>query len=228
RSAPDPNQLPTPAAALDGPLGRWLDGYHATRDAVVALRARIHLAPDPDVVPPALEAADGRTLTVRGPAIGGRLQAAGFQDTLGIVVFAQLWLAAFVVWLGTRSLPVSIAAALAGLSTQTGMLAAMAYLEVPLSAALLPALLLGGASASIAAGRACRAIDAKTPLFATGLLVVSACQGVAGLALVASSIPLWTQIGTVAAVGAVLASGTGLFVAPGLAQLLRRSPKEAA
>ncbi|MEM6295720.1 MAG: hypothetical protein AAGA54_30895, partial [Myxococcota bacterium] len=59
RSASDPNQVPTPAAALEGPLGRWIGGYLETRDDVGARRARSHRPPDPPVVPPAREAADG-------------------------------------------------------------------------------------------------------------------------------------------------------------------------
>ncbi len=227
RSASDPDQLPTPAAALDGPLSRWIGRYLSTQDDTVRLESQVHLDPDPQVLPPPLETADARVLELVGPAIGGRRQAAGFQDWLGIFALVQLWLAAFVVWLGTRSFPVALAAGLAGLSTQTGVLAAMVPLGLPLSPAMLPVLLLAGAAASIAAGRACRAVDSRTPLFATGLLVVSACQGVAALALIASAIPVWTQVGYVAAIGAVLASGTGLFVAPGLARMLRPLGKDA-
>ena len=86
---------------------------------------------------------------------------------------------------------------------------------------MIPVLLLCGAAAAIAAGRACRAVDLERPLFAMGLVVTSACQVVAGLALVASDVPLWTQAGYVAAIGAATASGTGLFIAPGLTRLLR-------
>jgi hypothetical protein len=54
-----------------------------------------------------------------------------------------------------------------------------------------------------------------------GLVVVSACQVAAGLALVLTGVPQWMQVGWVAAIGAAVASGAGLFVAPGLARLLR-------
>lgn len=227
RSASDPDQLPTPEAALDGPLARWILGYVTETAQGVAIEHRIHLTADRSVLPPKIGTENGDALKVHGPAIGGREQARELFDWLGAMALGQLWLAAFVVWIGTRSLPISMAAALAGLSTQTGMLAAMIPLGVPLSPAVIPVLLLSGAAASIAAGRACRSIDGETPLFATGLLVVSTCQGVAGLALVASTIPLWSQLGAVASVGAVLASGTGLFMAPGLVRLLRRPEKDA-
>jgi hypothetical protein len=73
----------------------------------------------------------------------------------------------------------------------------------------------------IAAGRACRAIDLGRPFYATGLLVASFCQISAGAALVASKFAVYEQLGTVIIVGSALGSGIGLFVAPGLAVLMR-------
>ena len=224
RSAADPDRLPTPAAALEGPLARWIRGYVVERPDGVALVSRIHLAPDPDVLPPALQTADGRTLVVHGPAIGGRMQAATFLDRLGLAAGAQLWLAAFVIWLATRRVSVAIASSLAGACVQAGVLLAMRYLDIPLSPALLPVFLLAGAAATVAAARACRAATAGTPVFATGVLAAGVAQAAAGLALAASPVPLWADIGMAAAAGSLLASGVGLFVGPGLAALFDRRP----
>ncbi len=226
RSAADPDRLPTPAAALEGPLGPWIRGYVVEHDGTVALQARIHLAPDPNVLPPALETPDGRTLVVRGPAIGGRMQAGAFFDRLGLATGALLWLGAFVVWLAMRRFSTALASALAGACVLAGMLAALRLLEVPLSPALLPVFLLASSGAVVSAARACRAAGRGTPVSATGLLAAGLAQSFAGLALAASTIPLWGDVGIAAAAGSLLASGVGLFVAPGLAVLLDRQTKE--
>lgn len=225
RSAADPDQVPTPAAALEGPLGRWIRGYMVEHSGGVALQARIHLAPDPDVLPPALQTPDGRTLVVLGPAIGGRMQASSFLDRLGLATGSQLWLAAFIVWLAVRRFSVAIASALAGLSVQAGVLLAMRLLGVSLSPALLPIFLVAGAAATFAAAAACRSTESRTPIFATGVLAAGVAQATAGLALSTSAIPLWADVGVAAAAGSLLASGIGLFVGPGLAALLDRTAR---
>lgn len=228
RSAADPDRVPTPAAALEGPLARWIRGYAVEDEDGVSLQARIHLAPDPDVLPPALETPDGRTLVVHGPAIGGRVQARTFLDRLGLAAGAQLWLGAFIVWLAVRQFSVALASALAGATVQAGVLLAMKLTGVPLSPAVLPVFLLAGAAATVASARACRSAGAGTPVFATGVLAAGVGQATAGLALAASPIPLWADIGVAAAAGSLLASGVGLFVGPGLAALLERPPREEA
>jgi hypothetical protein len=101
------------------------------------------------------------------------------------------------------------------------VLAVMVPLKMPLGPHLVPALLLVGASALVAGARACRAVDLGRPFYAVGLLVTGLCQVVAGLALMATGVPLWAQIGLCVAIGSSIASGAGLFVAPGLARLLR-------
>ncbi len=225
RSAADPDRVPTPAAALDGPLGPWIRGYVIERPGGVALEARIHLAPDPDVLPPALQTPDGRTLLVQGPAIGGRTQASSFLKRLGLAAGAQLWLGAFVVWLAVRRFSVAIASGLAGVSVQAGVLLALRLLDVSLSPALLPIFLLTGAAATVAAAGACRASDSGTPVFASGVLAAGVAQATAGLALAASPIALWADMGLAATAGSLLASGIGLFVGPGLAALLERASR---
>ena len=224
RSAADPDRVPTPGAALEGPLARWIRGYVVERDGAVALQARIHLAPDPDVLPPALQTPDGRTLTVVGPAIGGRMQARTFLDRLGLAAGAQLWLGALLVWITARRFSVALASALAGASVQAGVLVALRLMGITLSPALLPVFLIAGAAATAAAARACHAADTGTPVFAPGVLAAGVAQATAGLALAASPIPLWADVGIAAAAGALLASGLGLFVGPGLAALLERPP----
>lgn len=219
RSASELERAPTSAAALEGPLGHWIGRYVRETEGGFAIRNRVHLGPDPSAPMPAVTDDEGKPIALHGAAVAARLDRDRFPDQLGIWVAAQLWLGALFVWLGTRSLPVALATAITALASQTAVLAMMVPLKMPLGPHLVPALLLVGASALVAGARACRAVDLDRPLYAVGLLVTGLCQVVAGLALVASGLPLWSQIGMCVAIGASIASGAGLFVAPGLARL---------
>lgn len=221
RSASDLERAPTPAAALEGPLGHWIGRYLVEAEGGVAVRSRIELGPDPTAPVPVVVDAEGAPIELHGPAVAARIDRDRFADRLGIWVAAQLWLGALLVWLGTRSLPVALATAITALASQTAVLAVMVPLKMPLGPHIVPALLLVGASALVAGARACRAVDLGRSFYAIGLLVTGLCQVVAGLALVATGVPLWSQIGMCVAIGASIASGAGLFVAPGLARLLR-------
>lgn len=220
RGAANLDDLPTPQAALDGPLGAWIRGYLADVDGGVALVTRVHVRPDASAPVPSIENDDGEALPLVGPAVAARRDQQSFGDWLGIYVACQLWLGALAVWLGTRSLPTALACSCAALTAQTAVLAVMVPVGVGLGPALLPALLLVGAAAMIAGGRACRSVTQGERFYATGVLMSAMCQVVSGLALVASGDPLWIQVGLVVAMGAVLAAGAGLFVAPGMMRLL--------
>jgi hypothetical protein len=222
RQGGDLTQLPTPAAALDGPVGGWIRKNGVPVGEGFAIRTRVHLAGDPAAEIPAVRDGEGELVELFGPAIAARLDRASFRDWLGVWVLCQLWIGAFVVWVGTRSLATAIAAAYATLVTTSAVLIAMVPMRLPVGPHMVPALLLVGGAATIAAGRACRAVDLRRPFFATGLLVTSLCQVAAALALVASGVPLWQQFGLICALGAVFASAAGLFVAPGVCRLLRR------
>lgn len=221
RSASDLDTLPTPAAALDGPLGPWIARYLVEHDDTVGLRSRVLLRGDSSAAVPVVERASGPPIELRGPAIASRVDRAGFADWLGVYVALQLWLGALAVWLGTRSLAVALGATVAALTAQTALMAAMVPLHLAIGPDLLPALLLVGAAALVAGGRACRAVELRRPFFATGLLVTGLCQVVAGVALLSTGVPAWERIGWLTAIGAAIASGTGLFIAPGIAKLLR-------
>jgi hypothetical protein len=126
------------------------------------------------------------------------------------------------VWLGTRSLAIAASAAIATLATQAATHAGIAMFDLPFGPAVLPAWLLAGAAATVAAGRACRAVDLQRPMFVTGLIVTSLCQVAAGLALVVSPVPVWRELGGVVMIGVVAASVIGIVVAPGVCAMLRR------
>ena len=222
RGASDLETMPSAATAVQGPLGPWIDRFVETTPDGVVIGSRVHLVPDPDAAVPNVVDDQGRRVELRGPVVAARRDRDRFRDWLGIYALTAIWLGALAVWLGTRSLPVALSAAFAALVTQTAVLLVMLALGRPLGPHMVPAFLLVGAAATIASGRACRAIDLNRPLHAMGLIVTSACQVVAGLALVTTGVPVWTEIGLVAAAGAAIASGTGLFVAPGMARLLRR------
>jgi hypothetical protein len=210
---------PTAAAMLDGPLGPWLRRYQIDASS---FRAFVHLGPDVEAEVPRLVDADGKRIVLAGPAAAARRDRDDFQSWFGIWALSQMWIGAFIVWVGTRSFAVAMSAAFATLVTQCATLVAMTVLRLPLGPQVLPGILLVGAAATIAASRACRAIDLQRPLFATGLLVTSLCQAAAAIALIASDVPAWRHLGLVVAIGAATASGVGLFVAPGLCRALRR------
>lgn len=226
RGAASTNDPPTPKAALEGPLGPWIEGYLTRGSGTgVELSTRVHLHPDADAPVPRIETDEGEVIELRGPAVAARRDRQGLHDWLGIYVAAQLWLGALWVWLGTRSLPTALACSCAALAAQTALLAAMVPVGVGLGPAVLPALLLVGAAATIAGGRACRSVAQDERFYATGVLLSALCQVVVGVALVVSGEPLWSQVGLVAAMGAVLAAGAGLFVAPGMMRLFGGDPR---
>lgn len=212
---------PTGDAMLAGPLGPWLRRY--LRDGPKPeVRAFVVLEADPAAEPPEAKDAEGVSLRLFGPAIAARTDRVDFANWLGIYGLCQMWIGAFVVWLGTRSLSIAVSAAFATLATQCAVIALMSVLRIPIGPTMLPALLLVGASATIAAGRACRAIDLGRPLFASGIIVTSLCQVTAGAVLLVSGIALWRTMGLVVVLGAFTASCVGLFVAPGFCRILRR------
>jgi hypothetical protein len=220
RGATASGDLPTPTAALDGPLGPWIAGYLVEAEGGgVSLVTRVHLRPDTSAPVPRLESEDGEAVDLFGPAVAARRDRQGLHDWLGIYVAAQLWLGALAVWLGTRSLPTALGCSCAALAAQTALLAVMVPVGVGLGPAVLPAFLLVGAAAMIAGGRACRSVTQDERFYATGVLLSALCQVVAGMALVGSGDPLWAPVGLVVAMGAVLAAGAGLFVAPGMMRL---------
>lgn len=229
RGTTDLRRLPTPQAALDGPLGPWIERYTSKADSGFAVETRVHLAPGVDARAPAVQT-DRGVLRLAGPVVAMRRDRVDFRDRMALYGLIQLALGAVIVWLGTRSAAVALSAGLAGLCTQSGLLLGMALFRLPVGPHLLLAFVLVGAAAVVAAGRACRAVDLQRPLIAAGLLVTNLCQVAVGLVLVLMGEPLWAEIGMVIAFGCALASGAGLFVAPGLAALLRglaRDPKEA-
>lgn len=221
RGAGDLEDLPTPQAALEGPLGDWIRGYVDPEDGTLV--TRVHLRPGLDTVP-ALELGD-ETLTLGGPAVAARRDRRGFADGLGLFVAIQLWVGALVVWLATRRFSAALACTVAALTAQTAVLAVMVPLELPLGAALLPAILLVGAAATIAGARACRAVALDERFHATGVLLSSLCQAVAGLTLLGSGEPLWSTVGMVVGVGSLFAAGAGLFVAPGMMRVFGGGPR---
>ncbi len=212
-------QPPSAAAALAGPLGPWILSYLGEREpGEFELRARLHLRPQD-----ASAAATAAALPddIYGPALAVREDRRGFDDQLGLLTAGGLWLGALWVWIGTRRLSTAAAAALASLSAQSCLIVSLMLLGRPVGPYMLPAFLLVGAAAMIAGGRACQAIDAGRPFPAKGLLLTSACQIAAGLALLMSPEPLWRSTGLVLACGCALASGFGMFVAPGVCAILR-------
>jgi hypothetical protein len=221
RNALDEDSSPSPEALVDGPLGRWVRRYLVESDDGVVVRTFLHLPPNPSAPIPLVVTDEGEPIELLGPVVAARRDRGDFKDWLAVYLLCQLWLGSFVVWVGTRSFATALSAAVASIVTQTAVLSALVFLGQPLGPLVVPVLMLVGAGAMVAAGRACRAVDMSRPFFAMGVLTTSACQVAAGLALVAADVPAWTQVGIVAAVGAAVGSGIGLFVAPGLTRMFR-------
>jgi len=222
RSASDLDAIPSAEAAIEGPLGEWIGRYVDESGERTSIRSYVELPSDPDTPVPSVERAAGDLVTLEGPVVAARHDRASFGDWLGIYTLCALWLGALVVWLGTRSLAIAVSAAFTALAAQSGLLLAMAVLDMPMGPHLLPAFLLVGAGAVVASARACRAIDLRRPVVAASLLATSTCQMAAGLALMSAGEPLWQKMGLVITLGCALASGTGFFIAPGFCATLRR------
>lgn len=225
RGAVDIDDIPSAQAALDGPLGPWIAGY---LDGDV-LRSRVELRGHEGV--PSVPLTDERMAELprlRGPAIAAMIDQREFDDRLGLAILAGLWLSAFLVWLGTGNLGVALSVALVAVASQCGVLLGLWLLDQTVGPHLLPILLMVGAAAAVAGGRACRAVALGQPIVARGQLLSGGCQVAIGLVLLTSSQPLWRELGLALAIGSALACGLGLFATPGLAMLLdklRRRPR---
>lgn len=217
RGAVDIDDIPSAQAALDGPLGPWIAGY--IRDG--SLRSRVELRGRDGL--PSVPLTDERLAELprlHGPAIAAMIDQREFDDRLAVAVLVGLWLCAFLVWLGTGSLGVALAVALVAVASECGVLLGLSLLDQSLGPHLLPILLVVGAAAAVAGGRACRAVSLGQPIVARGQLLSGGCQVVIGVVLLTSAQPLWRELGLALAMGSALACGLGLFATPGLAMLL--------
>jgi hypothetical protein len=220
RGAADIGDLPSAQAALDGPLGLWIERYLTAEGNEI--RSRVELAGEGSIPVAIDEARLAELPPLRGPAIAAIEDAREFDSRLGMLVLAGLWLIAFWVWIGTRSLVMALAVALVALAGECALLLVLVLLDQPFGPHLLPALLLVGSSTGVAAGRSCRAVALDKPVVARGLLLAGSCQVVAGLALLSSTQPLWRELGLAIAIGCMLAAGLGMFAGPGIARLIVR------
>jgi hypothetical protein len=220
RGAADIGDLPSAQAALDGPLGPWIERYLGEDGSEI--RSRVELAGEGSIPVAIDEAVLAELPRLHGPAIAAMEDRREFDGRLGMLVLCGLWLIAFWVWIGTRSLAMALAVALVALASECGLLLVLVLLEQPIGPHLVPALLLVGAAAGVAAGRSCRAVQLDRPLVARALLLAGSCQVVAGLALLGSSQPVWRELGLAIAIGCMFASGLGMFAGPGIARLMVR------
>jgi hypothetical protein len=224
----DIDDLPSAAAALDGPLGPWIRGYtRVDTDGVTELRSHVELRGRDGLPVASLSDVQLAELPpLRGPAIAAMIDRQEFRSRLLLVLVAGWWLAALLVWLGTGELASAIACALVAASCEAGLVVALALLEQPGGPHLVPVFVLVGATAALTGARACRVPSVEQPLLA-GLLVSSGCQIVVGIVLLSSSQPVWRELGLALAIGSALAGGLGLTITPGLAALLRRRSRAA-
>lgn len=220
RGATDIETRPSAVEALQGPLAPWIRQSIEAREGRHSVQAQVYLR-DGDVLP-AIATSDDEPVGLFGPELFVREDRAAFLDRLAMVLLVGLWTSAVLVWLGTRSFPTAIGAAVGAFAAQSATLAVMHALGQGIGAYALPGLLLVGAAATVAGGRASQAIERKQRVLASGWMLTGACHALAGLALFASTHPLWRQTGLVVAVGAAFASGIGIFVTPGMVAFLQR------
>lgn len=230
RGAADLGDLPSAQAALEGPLGHWIDRYVSGSETNTQLRSRVELRGEASIPIAIPEDRLAELPELRGPAIVAIADAREFDARLGMLVMIGLWLIAFWVWVGTGSLGLALAVALVALAGECGLLLALELLDQAIGPHLLPVILLVGAATGVAAGRSCRAVALDRPMVAHGLLLAGLCQVVVGLALLTSTPPLWRELGLALALGCMLAAGLGMFAGPGIARLMTRSnpPTQAA
>ena len=230
RGAANIEELPSAQAALDGPLGPWISAYLSEGDGPTQLRSRVELrGRDGLVQTPLTPARLAELPALRGPAIAATLDQREFDKRMGVAVLMGLWLSAFLVWLGTGSLGIALSVALVAVASECGVLLGLSLLDQAWGPHIIPIVLVTGAAAAVAGGRACRAVSLGQPIVARGLLLVGACQVVVGIVLLTSAQPLWRELGLALAMGSALACGLGLFATPGLASLfakLRRRPSK--
>lgn len=223
--AADIEDLPSSAAALDGPLGPWIRAYLTGEGPETELRTRVELrgrASLPIVTFSRERMAELPPL--RGPAIAAMVDQRELSRRFGLVLVAGAWLTALLVWLGTASLGIALAAALVGVTSQAGVVVGLSLLDQPIGPQLLPVLLVVATAAALAGARACAAVARGESIAWPPIVTAAACLLVAGAALLSSAQPLWRELGVALAIGSVLACSLGLFVAPGLARLLRGLP----
>lgn len=225
RGAANIEDLPSAQAALDGPLGPWISAYMVEQSGGdrVQLRSRVELRGRDGLVSVPLTAERLANLPIlRGPAIAAMIDRREFDSRLGLVVLAGLWLSAFLVWLGTGSLGIALSVAVVALASECAVLLGLSLLGQPIGPHLIPILLVVGAAAVVAGGRASRAVSLGQPIVARGLLLAGACQVVVGVVLLSSPQPLWRELGLALAMGSAIACGLGLFATPGLASLFAK------
>lgn len=223
--AADIEDLPSAAAALDGPLGPWIRAYLTGEGDETELRTRVELrgrASLPMVTFSRERMAELPPL--RGPAIAAMVDQRELSRRFGLVLVAGAWLTALLVWLGTASLGIALAAALVGVTSQAGVVVGLSLLDQPIGPQLLPVLLVVATAAALAGARACAAVARDESIAWPPIVTAAACLLVAGAALLSSAQPLWRELGVALAIGSVLACSLGLFVTPGLARLLRGLP----
>ncbi|HFE44809.1 MAG TPA: hypothetical protein ENJ18_04835 [Nannocystis exedens] len=225
RGATDLHTQPSPAAALRGTLRGWVAAHRVpSADGTVTLRSRAFLAGEPAQV--LLPNDHGEALALRGSVLAEAADRRHLRDRLGLYAGAGLWIGALIIWLATRSLALALAAAITAVASECALIIALGAAGIPVTPALLPALLLVGAAGMIAGGRACRSIDRQRPLLVGALLLSSLCQIAAGLALIATPEPTWRAFGIAIASGCAIAPGLGIFATPGLYRLLRQLFRE--
>lgn len=239
----DPSRLPTPAAALAGPLAGFLATRLEHEASGVTAISRVVLA-DRLPIDRALPAG------LRGPAVFAHDEARSRGARLGLPLAAAAWLSAFLTWLAVRGLAPALTAALVGLCAQAGALAlvvAAGGVALPL---LLPALLLVGAGAAELTGRTCTIGHVPTNMpdrtsedpaeprepepepvpWARQQrdAVALACQVAPAALLLASPEPAWRSFGLVLGFGGLLGFTLATRVAPTLCALIGRLTGEEA
>lgn len=192
RSAVDPDLEPSAKAALQSPLARWIERHARMDGDAVQLRSELHLAPESPQSALPLTDAHGAPLPFVGPALShAALQASAKADVLGAALM-QLWLGAFLLWLGRRrDLSRALVPTILALAHGVTLALALWRVEVVWSLAALPGWLWVSASTMALADRGTRHRTTRaawlramaTPAVVGATLWIAEIPGARGVAL---------------------------------------------
>lgn len=206
RSAANPHVVPSAEAALQSPLGRWIERYLERNGEETTVRTELWLPED--ATTPLPDPANGE---LRGPAIADRSLRPGLPRAFVTAWLVQLWIGALMIWLPRRDLRTALVAAAMGV-TSVGFIAALVtrVFELAWTTSAFPMLLLASALAMVSTVRA-RAGGSRTD---DAILALAPC--IAGLALASLRDPEFYAPALVLGLCGVLSLATGRYVAPGL------------
>ena len=218
-STADLSHPPTASAALQGPLAAWIDRYIDRGQTSVSVRSYLHLRHDAAV--PDVRGADQAALPLRGPIVFALEDRERFPTWLATLIVLGFSVAGTCAWAHARNLATALATAMGGFVAQAALWLVLDLAGRSIGPHLLPIFLLTGTIAAVLGMRACLASTQVEALAPGAWLVAGLALLAPGGASIVAIEPLWRELGLAWLLGASLATGAGLFIAPGLCAAMR-------